>query len=213
MINFLALFGWSPGNDQEIFSREELVAQFDLGGITKHPAVFDLDKLSWLNGMHIRLLTPTEFARRALPFLQAAGLIPEKLDEVTHHHVERAVALEQERVRTLAELPAATEFFFREEPVYDDKAVRKWLAREDTPPLLRAAAAALQGVEDWSEPHLEAALRALAEGQGVNASEIIHRVRAATTGRTTGPGLFETLAVLGRDRVLRRLETAAAREW
>jgi glutamyl-tRNA synthetase len=213
MINFLALLGWSPGNDQEIFTREELIAQFDLGGISRSPAVFDLDKLSWLNGVHIRLLTPDEFARRALPFLQAAGLVSETIDEVTRHHVERAVALEQERVRTLAELPAATEFFFREEPVYDEKAVRKWLAREDTPRLLRAIAAALRDVEDWSETHLEGALRALAEREGVNAAEIIHRVRAAVTGRTAGPGLFETLAVLGRDRALRRLESAAEREW
>ena len=92
-------------------------------------------------------------------------------------------------------------------------AVRKWLSRPDTPPLLLAAAAALREVLPWDEPHLEAALRSLAEREGVNAAEIIHRVRAAVTGRTVGPGLFETLAVLGRDRALRRLEAAAARKW
>jgi len=227
MINFLALLGWSPGNDQELFSREELIAQFDLSGITRHPAVFDLEKLNWMNGVYIRQLSSEEFAERALPFLQPKAplsfqgrgwgrgerLVPETLDDATREYVRRAVALEQERVRTLAEIPEATGFFFREEPVYDEKAVRKWLSRSDTPPLLRAAAAALREVLPWDGPHLEAALRSLAEREGVNAAEIIHRVRAAVTGRTVGPGLFETLAVLGHDRVLRRLEAAAARKW
>jgi glutamyl-tRNA synthetase len=209
LINFLTLLGWSPGNDQELFSREELVAQFDLDGIARSPAVFDRKKLDWMNGEYIRALSPEEFANRALPFLQRAGLVPEAPDAAMMDYIRRVVALEQERVRTLGELPEATEFFFREEPVYDETAVRKWLSRPDTPPLLRAAAAALREVEPWDEPHLEAALRSVAERERINAAEIIHRVRAAVTGRTVGPGLFETLAVLGRDRVLRRLERAA----
>ena len=110
-------------------------------------------------------------------------------------------------MKTLAEVPEATEFFFRDEPVYDQRAVQKWLAREDTPPLLRAVAAALRGIEPWSEENLEATVRTTAEAAGVGAGELIHRIRAATTGRTFGPGLFETLRVLGRERVLARLET------
>jgi glutamyl-tRNA synthetase len=212
MINFLALLGWSPGTDQEIFSREELIARFDLRAISRSPAVFDLDKLSWLNGTYIRQLSTAELAARALPFLQSAGLVPEAVDDATREYVRRVVALEQERVRKLDELPEATEFFFRDVPVYDEKAVRKWLARPDTPPLLQAAAAALREAQPWAEPQLEAALRALAEREAVNAAEIIHRVRAAVTGRTTGPGLFETLAVLGRDRVLRRLEAISNKQ-
>lgn len=213
MINFLALLGWSPGNDRELFSREELIAAFDLGGISRSPAVFDEDKLLWMNGVYLRKLTPVEFAERALPFLQQAELIPESLDGPAREYVRDAVALEQERVKLLSEVPEATEFFFREPPVYDDKAVRKWLAREDTPPLLRATAAALREVEPWTEPTLEAAVRSVAESAGVGAGEVIHRIRAATTGRTVGPGLFETLRVLGRDRVIQRLETAAERKW
>jgi glutamyl-tRNA synthetase len=209
LINFLALIGWSPGNDQELFSREELVGQFDLGGIARNPAVFDRTKLDWMNGEYIRQLSTDEFARRALPFLQRAGRVPETPDAAMMEYIRRVVALEQERVRKLDEIAEATEFFFREEPVYDEKAERKWLARPDTPPLLHAAAAALRETEPWDEPHLEVALRALTEREGINASEIIHRVRAAVTGRTAGPGLFETLAVLGRERVLRRLERAA----
>jgi glutamyl-tRNA synthetase len=213
MINFLALLGWSPGNDQELFSRDELVAAFDLGGISRSPAVFDEDKLIWMNGIYIRKLAPDEFAERSLPFLQEAGLAPEPLDEAARVYVRDAFALEQERVKTLSEVPEATEFFFREPPVYDEKAVRRWLARQDTPPLLRGTAAALREVETWSEEPLEAAVRSVAETTGVGAGEVIHRVRAATTGRTFGPGLFETLRVLGRERVVQRLEAAAARKW
>jgi glutamyl-tRNA synthetase len=161
MINFLALLGWSPGNDQELFTREELIRVFDLGGISRSPAVFDQDKLLWMNGIYIRKLTPAEFAGRALPFLQEAGLVPEVTDAATMDYVREATALEQERVKTLAELPEATEFFFREEPEYDEKAVRKWLARVDTPPLLRAAASRLSDVRPWTEESLEAAVRSV----------------------------------------------------
>jgi glutamyl-tRNA synthetase len=213
MINFLALLGWSPGNDQELFTREELVRSFDLNGISRSPAVFDQDKLLWMNGLYIRKLTPTEFAERALPFLQKVGLAPPEIDAATREYVRDVVALEQERVKTLAEVPEAVEFFFREEPVYDEKAVRKWLARNDTPPLLRAAAAALRDARPWTEETLEEAVRGVAEAAGVSAGELIHRIRAATTGRTFGPGLFETLRVLGRERVLHRLSTAAERRW
>lgn len=213
LINFLALLGWSPGTDQELFSRDELIAAFELEGITRHPAVFNIEKLDWMNGVHIRQLSTEELAEHALPFLQAAGLVPETVDAATRDYVRRAVALEQERVRTLAEVPEATEFFFREAPDYDEKAVRKWLSRPDTPPLLCATLAALRGVEPWAETELEAAVRSVAESRGVSAGEVIHRIRAAVTGRTVGPGLFETLTVLGRDRVLSRLEAAAHRDW
>jgi glutamyl-tRNA synthetase len=213
MINFLALLGWSPGNDQELFSREELIAAFDLGGISRSPAVFDEDKLLWMNGLYIRSLSPVELAERALPFLQKAELVAYELDEPESRYVRDAVALEQERVKLLSEVPEATEFFFREPPVYDEKAVRKWLARADTPPLLQAVAGALREVEPWTEEELEVAVRCIAEGAGVNPGEVIHRVRSAATGRTVGPGLFETLRVLGRDRTIQRLEAAAEREW
>jgi glutamyl-tRNA synthetase len=213
MINFLALLGWSPGNDQELFTRDELVAAFSLEGISRSPAVFDVEKLNWMNGVYIRQLSPAEFAERALPFLQSAGLAPESVDTATRNYIQRAVALEQERVRRLDEVPTATEFFFREAPVYDERAVRKWLSRPETPGLLRAAVVALGSVEAWTEASLEAAVRSVAEAQDVSAGDVIHRIRAAVTGRTAGPGLFETLAVLGRERVLDRLEDAAAREW
>ena len=156
-------------------------------GISRSPAVFDLDKLSWLNGMYIRQLSPTESGRAGAAVPPGGGPGPGDGGR-SHARVRaRAVALEQERVRTLAEIPAATEFFFREEPVYDEKAVRKWLARPDTPPLLRAAAAALREARAVGRAALEAALRSLAEREGVNAAEIIHRVRAAVTGRPDGP--------------------------
>jgi glutamyl-tRNA synthetase len=213
LTNFLALLGWSPGNDQELFTRSELVTAFDLGAVSRSPAVFNEEKLIWMNGVYLRQLPPAELAERALPFLQSAGLVPDQPSEALRDYVQRAVALEQERVRTLAEVPEATEFFFRDVPVYDERAVRRWLSREDTPPLLHAAAAALADVEPWTEAGLETAIRSVADAKGVNAGEVIHRVRAAVTGRTAGPGLFETLAVLGRERVLQRLEAAAARCW
>jgi glutamyl-tRNA synthetase len=209
MVNFLALLGWAPGDDREIMSREEMIQAFDLQQVSRNPAVFDVQKLDWMNGVYIRQLSIEELVARALPFLQKAGLLPEPVSEADRAYAARVLALEQERMKRLSEAPELTHFFFREEPVYDEKAVRKWLARESTPAVLQATAEALRRVEPWDVEHVEASVRGVIERLGVNAGEVIHPVRVAATGRTVGPGLFETLAVLGRDRVLRRLEAAA----
>jgi glutamyl-tRNA synthetase len=209
MINFLALLGWAPGDDREIMSREEMVQAFDLAQVSRNPAIFDVQKLDWMNGVYIRQLPVEELVERALPFLQKAGLLPDRLSDAGRTYVAQVLALEQERLKRLTEAPELTEFFFREEPVYEEKAVRKWLARDSTPAVLQATAAALRAVEPWEMEHVEAAVRGVIERLCVNAGEVIHPVRVAATGRTVGPGLFETLAVLGRDRVLRRLEAAA----
>jgi glutamyl-tRNA synthetase len=209
MVNFLALLGWAPGDDREIMSREEMVQAFDLAQVSRNPAIFDVQKLDWMNGVYIRQLPVEELVERALPFLQKAGLLPDPLSDADRAYVAQVLALEQERLKRLSEAPELTEFFFREEPVYEEKAVRKWLARESTSAVLQATAAALRAVEPWEMERVEAAVRGVIERLGVNAGEVIHPVRVAATGRTVGPGLFETLAVLGRDRVLRRLEAAA----
>jgi glutamyl-tRNA synthetase len=209
MINFLALLGWAPGDDREIMSREEMVQAFDLAQVSRNPAIFDVQKLDWMNGVYIRQLPIEELVERALPFLQKAGLLPDPLSDADRAYVAQVLALEQERMKRLSEAPELTEFFFREEPIYEEKAVRKWLARDSTPAVLQATAAALRAVEPWEMERVESAVRGVIERLGVNAGEVIHPVRVAATGRTVGPGLFETLAVLGRDRVLRRLEAAA----
>jgi len=206
IVNFMALLGWSPGDDREVLSREEMIDAFSLDGIGKSGPVFDIEKLTWMNGLYLRELAPQAYVDLALPFLEedlGVGLDRE--------YVARVVALGQERAKTLSELPALTEFFFRDPESYDEKGARKWFGRDNAGQLLSALREALDAVETFDETTTESTVRAVAEQLGIGAGPAIHTTRLATTGRTKGPGLFEVLAVLGRERVTRRL--ARAKEY
>lgn len=206
LVNFLALLGWSPGDDRELLSREELIAGFSLEGIGKSGAVFDLEKLKWMNGVYLRRLGPEAYTALARPFLARAGL---DLNAFDAGYVIRALLLEQERARTLGELPELTAFFFREPTEYDEKGVRKWFQREGAADLLAALQAALTPLAHFDAATIEAAVRSVGERMG-GAGPAIHTSRLAVTGRTAGPGLFELMAVLGKERVLTRLGAAEA---
>jgi glutamyl-tRNA synthetase len=206
--NFLALLGWSPGGDREIMERGELIRLFSLEGINPSPSIFDIEKLNWMNGVYIRGMSPEELARRTLPFLQNAALVGEDPTEAELAYAAQVIKLEQERLKTLAEAPALTDFFFREEPEYDDDAVTKWLRQPQAVPVLDAVTRRLEAIEPWTVETVEAAVRGAIEELGVKGGEVIHPTRVAATGRTVGPGLFETLYTLGRQRVLDRLRHA-----
>jgi glutamyl-tRNA synthetase len=205
LVNFIALLGWSPGGDRELMSRQEMIDSFTIDGIGKSGAVFDIEKLNWMNGHYIRELSPDRFVALAKPFLERAGLVGPDTPE---DYLSQALLLEQERAKTLAELPALTEFFFREPESYDAKGAAKWFAREGAAELLAAVRGTLAEATPFDAAAIETALRGLAEARGEKVGPIIHTTRLAATGRTAGPGLFETLAVLGKERVLARLETA-----
>jgi glutamyl-tRNA synthetase len=208
LLNFVALLGWSPGGDREIMSRQEMIELFSLEGVNASPSVFDPEKLLWMNGVYIRAMSEEALTEAALPFLARAGLVPADPDPELRAYTSRVLKLEQERLKVLSEAPAATDFFFRDPPEYDEAAVSKRLRTAEAGRILDEALAALQAVSDWSVEHVEAAVRGVIEARGVKAGEVIHPVRVAATGRTVGPGLFETLWALGRDRALERLRRA-----
>jgi glutamyl-tRNA synthetase len=205
LVNFIALLGWSPGDDRELLTREEMISVFSLEGIGRSGAVFDLEKLNWMNGVYLRQLPPERLVELARPFLEKAGMGGAAFDE---EYVAKALLLEQERAKTLAELPGLTRFFFEEPGSYDEKGERKWFRREGAAALLAGLRQALAGLATFEPADLEAALRGLGEELGLGAGPVIHTTRLAVTGRTAGPGLFEVLAVLGKERVLKRLERA-----
>jgi glutamyl-tRNA synthetase len=214
MVNFLALLGWSPGEDREIMSVPELIEAFSLEGIGRSPAIFDLEKLTWMNGHYLRQCPVERLTDLAQPHLRAAGLLSgdprydrHAYDEYTY--VQQVIGLEQGKVKTLAEIPGRVDFFFREDIEYEPEAVAKWLAAPNAAELLaRLEMAVAELPEAPSAEQFESVVRGLAEQQGVNASKVIHPARVAVTGRTTGPSLFEALHVLRRDRVLARLRRA-----
>lgn len=208
MFNFLALLGWSDGTDQEVYSRDELVAKFSLEGVSRSPAVFDIQKLDWLNGVLIRAMSLPELADRVLPFLQRAGLVANALDAAQRRYVEAVLALFQERMTKLAEAPTLTTYFFVDALEWEDKALKR-VSAEGAPAILRRVADRLEALADWTLETVEEAVRGVISELGVKGGDVIHPVRAAVTGRTTGAGLFETIEVLGRERSVRRLRSAA----
>ncbi len=211
LVNFLALLGWSPGGDREVMDREELVRLFALEGINPSPSVFDVEKLNWMNGVYIRALSPEALTEACLPFLSSAGLVPESPSAEERSYAAQVLKLEQERLKTLAEAPAATAYFFRDELEYDEAAAEKRLRAPAARPVLEALARRLEGLAEWSVEQIEGAVQAVADELGVKRAEVIHPARVAATGRGVGPGLFELIAVLGRGRVLARIRTALER--
>lgn len=210
VVNYLATLGWSPEEGEEILPREEIIRQFRLERVSKSAAIYDNEKLTWMNGQYLRAASPERLAEWALPFWQEAGLVPAQAGPEVRAHLARIMAAMRERVRTLAEVPEATRYLFRADFSYDEKGVRKHFDRPGVADLLAAAAARLREVFPWDTATLEQAYRSLAAEKGVSAGELIHPTRLALTGRTVGPGLFDIMAILGREETVRRLERATA---
>lgn len=210
MVNFLALLGWSPGGDAEFMTVEEIVARFSLEGISAAAAVFDRDKLAWLNAQHLRRLPTGRLVAALRPFLEREGLLEERLvhDDA---YCARVAQLMRERGHALAELAQASCLFFAAPQDYDARASAKWFGPPEAPELLLQTGAALAGVEPFESAQIEESVRQRALSKGIEAARMIHTLRLALTGRTVGPGLFELMAVLGREECRRRLQAAA--DW
>ncbi len=205
MVNFLALLGWSPGGDRELMTRAELVAAFALDGISGGNAVFNTEKLDWMNGQYIAQIPPSQLVERLAPLLREAGLMPPADDA----WMARLVALLQPRARRLGDFVEQARPFLVEQVAYEADAEKKHLQTPAAPAHTASLLAALEAVEPFDEATLEAVIRKAAADRGVKAGELIHVARVAMTGRTTSPGIFEILALLGRDRVLARLQQLA----
>ena len=210
MVNFLALLGWSPGGgDEEVFDLGELVSRFSLEGISGGNAVFNTDKLDWFNGQYIARL-PNEVVRaRIEPGLKEAGLWEDALARERRTWFESVIELLKPRARKLSHIVEMARPFLEDEVEYDAKAVRKHLKPEILPHL-SAWRERLESIDPFDEPTIEAALRDLAEARDLKAAKLIHATRVAVVGRAASPGLFDVLALVGRDRVLRRLSAAPA---
>jgi glutamyl-tRNA synthetase len=208
LFNFLGLLGWSLDDHTEVIDRETFVRHFDLDRVSPSPAIFNLEKLDWMNGVYIRSLPADELARRLLPYFQRRfGQIDEGL-------LVRAVPLLQERIRTLVEATEMAAFLFveRVEPSIADLLGKRFAgAPQEAARALTAALERLQGVSEWTAEALEGVLRPLATDLGLKTGDLFMLLRVATTGRTVSPPLFQSMELLGRERTLARLEEALAR--
>jgi glutamyl-tRNA synthetase len=193
LVNFLARLGWAYDDKTEVFSRDELLRLFSLDRVSSSPAVFDYEKLAWLNGIHLRNLPPEEYADRVLTYLREQGI------EWDEELVRRAAPLVQEKIEILAQFPDYVRFLF--EDVSPDPSLLDGR-------VLEAAAATLAEVEPFDVETIEAALRGLAEQLELKPREAFQPIRVAVTGSKISPGLFESIELLGRDVALDRLSAA-----
>jgi len=208
MANFLALLGWSPGGNDEVLSRDQLVQAFALEGISGGNAVFNSEKLDWFNQQHIARLSPVDLAQRIRPILDAAGLWNDDFLGARHAWFFAALELLKPRARRLEDFAAQGAFLFRDAVEYEPAAVEKHLKVDGMAGHLSALEAAFDKLDDFDAVSTEAALRLVAEARGVKAGQLIHATRVAVTGKAISPGLFEVLALVGRARVHDRLGAA-----
>ncbi len=201
LLNYLVRLGWSHG-DQEFFTRAEMVAAFDVADVNKAASAFNPDKLLWLNQQHMMRADPAS----VVPHLRRA-LARIGIDGIDDARLERVVLMQRERCKTLKEMAASSAFFFRESVELDPKAAQKHLVGEGLD-LLAAARQALAGIETWEPATINASLNELAGSRGVGLGKVAQPLRVAVTGGAVSPPIDSTLALLGRDRVLARLDGA-----
>mgnify|MGYP001611026811 CR=1 FL=1 len=204
LVNYLSLLGWSPGNNQEIIGREELIQKFDLNRVLKTGAIFGQDKLEWVNAQYVRKLTVPQLTDEVRPYLEKRGYAAS--DRVW---LEKLVGLFHERIFMLAQFPDLAQFFFEDQISYGEEARAEF--KKD--PRLREAflgyARLLETIEPFDVKDIEMKSRALMKELGMTGKEFIHPCRVALTGRTVSPGFFDTVALLGKTKCTSRLKQAA----
>ena len=205
MVNFLALLGWSPGGNQEVFTRDELVARFTLEGISGGNAVFNPEKLEWFNQQHIVRLPAREILARLGDAFARAGLDASAVEPA---RLEAIVDLLKPRARRLSDIVSQAKPFLATTIEYDPAAVGKHLSDPAIAAHLEAWRERLAVVDPFDAAAIESALRATAESCGIKAGVLIHATRVAVTGQAVSPSLFDVLALMGRDRVLARIKDA-----
>jgi len=201
LVNYLVRLGWAHG-DQEIFSLQEMIEHFSLGAVGKSAAVFNTEKLLWLNQHYIKEASPARLAEEVKPFWEKMGV-----DASDRGLAESVVRDFQGRSKTLVEMAEAGAFYFRDEVAYDPASASQYLTRE-TAEDLRAVLSGLSGLGAFTKETLEASLRDVAEKRGKKFKAIAQPIRVALTGRTVSPGLDDVMITLGKERTMRRISRA-----
>jgi glutamyl-tRNA synthetase len=210
MINFLSLLGWSLDDKTEIMTVEEIIKNFSVERVSKTAAVFNMDKLEWMNGVYIRNLSPDSFVERSIPFVEQ-GLPQEVRRPIDTVYLRQIAPLIQERAKTLSEVPGLVDFFFRDKLDYDQAMLIGKLEKAQATAILEKSIVVLQGLSDWRTEPMESAVRPLAEAMSMKAGPFFGVLRVAVTGRTASPPLFQTMEVLGKEKCMSRLAAATGK--
>ena len=206
LFNYLCLLGWSPGDDSEILSREEILQKFSIEKINNRPAVFDIKKLRWMNSKYFALLPKEEINSLVRKWLTDNQL---SVKENEQDSFDLLISLQQSRAESAKDFTDSLWLFFMDPQQYDEKGIKKYFSKEGTDYLLKTLLADYLKQEETYFSNLElleSDLRALSEKNGVSAAKIIHPLRLALTGKTASPGIFEIISILGKEKVIRRIE-------
>lgn len=200
--NFLTLLGWSPGTDEEIIPPAELIRRFDLDRVVPHAAIFDVEKLKWMNLQYIKQLSPEEMLARCEPFLQQIEGYP---GDFSREQLRELVSMFRERMEVLTEIADKASYFFQEPVAYEEQGIKTALKTPDLEGVVGELAGGLETLAAFTHDEIERVIRDLATRRGVGAGKVIHPARLAVSGRAGGPGLFEMMTVLGQACCVRRL--------
>ncbi|MFB5663049.1 glutamate--tRNA ligase [Alteribacillus sp. HJP-4] len=207
LVNFLALLGWSPVGEEEIFSLEEIEEQFSLERVSRAPAVFDTDKLAWMNNQYVKQADPDRLTELALPHLQKAGRISAEVTDEDREFTRKLVELYQEQMHYAAEIVELTELFFKTEISYNEEA-NKVLSEEQVPEVLAQFSKELSDLDTFEPTEIKAAVKAVQKATGHKGKKLFMPIRVAVTGQTHGPELPHAIALLGKEVVQTRLKQA-----
>jgi len=210
VVNYITHLGWSSGDEREIFTKEELIKEFSLDKISKHAAVFSMEKLNWFNSEYLKIMPIDSLTKMLLPFLKEANYIEneEGLFPVKNEYIEEVVKLMQGRFKNFSQFIAYADYFFVDKIDIEPQALTSVLSEEGVPDILQSLKEKLSFLEYWDEESIENAVREVASSLQIKGGQIIHPTRVALSGKKVGPGLFEVMVVLGQDKTVKRLKEA-----
>ena len=206
MVNYLALVGWSPEDNKEILSMEELIEEFSFDRVSKTGGIFDQDKLDWVNGHYIRSYSPEKITDLAIPYLIQAGYINEKDAQNRYSWIKAMVSTVQESLSTIAEVPEKVKVFFEDEVEFESDEVLEVLKAEQVPTLFQALEEELNNVEEIDEEFAKGLMKKIQKKTGIKGKNLYMPVRVALTGNLHGPELVNIIYVLGKQNVLKRIQ-------
>jgi glutamyl-tRNA synthetase len=205
IVNYITLLGWMPKDGEEIFDVSKSIKEFTLERVSKNPAVYDVQKLTWINGHYIRNYDLDKLTEAVIPFLKDKNLIREEFD---YDYIKKIVSIVREREKTLVDIADAMSHYFTEVNEYEEKGVKKYFTKEKVAEILKKAAETLKEVEPFDKFTTEKVYRKLVEELQISSGELFHPTRLAISGRTFGPGLFDIMELLGKERTIQRIEKA-----
>ena len=206
MVNYLSLLGWGYDDSQTIFSISELIEKFSIGRVSKNPAVFDIQKLEWMNGVYIRELSLDELYEAALPYWQKAGFLPEEVSAEVKEYALKILKELQTRLKLVADAVDLAQYFFVDDYPYQEEIVQKILTKPQTEDIMNYVHGVIKDAPKLDEEYLKPQFQVGLEKFGIKMGGLIQPIRVALTGTNVSPGIYDVLELLGKERVLARIE-------